>query len=140
MLVMVLGLSTAMSAGDKYAHDASVLPQAARTTIANNFKAGVSVVKIDKTLGHINEYEVVLTDGTEISFDNKGNWENVETSNSKSVPSGFIPDAVRKYVAKNQKGARIVGIERERDGYEVELSNGIDMKFNQAGQFLRYDD
>lgn len=137
---MVLGLTTAMSARDTYAHDASVLPQAARTTIANNFKAKVSVVKIDKTLGHIKEYEVVLTDGNEISFDNKGNWENVETSNTTSVPNGFVPEAIRKYVAKNQKGARIVGIERERNGYDVELSNGIDMKFNNAGQFLRYDD
>ena len=139
MLGLVLGVTAAASAKDTYAHDDSVLPEAARTTIANNFKSKVSVVKIDKDFGRISEYEVILTDGTEISFDRNGNWENVETNNSKAVPAGFIPKAVSEYVAKNQPGTRIVGIEKERSGYDVELSNGVDIKFNKDGKFIKYD-
>lgn len=139
MLGLLIGITAAASAKDTYAHDASVLPEAARTTIANNFKSKVSVVKIDKDFGRISEYEVTLTDGTEISFDSKGNWENVETNNAKSVPAGFIPKAISDYVAKNQPNTRIVGIDKERNGYEVELSNGVDIKFNKDGQFVRYD-
>lgn len=139
MLGLLIGITSAASAKDTYAHDASVLPEAARTTIANNFKSKVSVVKIDKDFGRISEYEVTLTDGTEISFDSKGNWENVETNNAKSVPAGFIPKAISDYVAKNQPNTRIVGIDKERNGYEVELSNGVDIKFNKDGQFVRYD-
>ena len=139
MLGLILGISAVASAKDTYAHDDSVLPQAARTTIANNFKAKVSVVKIDKDFGRISEYEVILTDGTEISFDLNGNWENVETNKSKAVPSGFIPKAISDYVAKNQPGTRIVGIDKERNGYEIELSNGVDIKFNKDGQFIKYD-
>jgi len=139
MLALMIGSVIGVSARDTYAHDASVLPEAAKTTIANNFKSKVSVVKIEKSLGRISEYDVVLTDGTEISFDSKGNWNEVETASSKSVPSSFIPAAIREFVAKNQSAAHVVGISKERNGYDVELSNGVDMKFNKAGEFVRYD-
>lgn len=139
ILVMVFAVTFGVSAGDTYAHDASVLPKAAQTVIRNNCKGKVSVVKIEKTLGYITEYEVVLTDGTEISFDRDGNWSDVETANSKSVPSGFVPTAISNFVKKNHAGTRIVGIEKERSGYEIELSNGIDIKFDKKGAFTRYD-
>ena len=140
MLAIVLGVVGAASARGTYVHDDSVLPEAARNTIANNCKAKVSIVKIEKMINKITKYEVILTDGTEISFDKNGNWENVETNINKSVPSAFIPEAIAAYIGKNHKDTRIVGIEKERKGYEVELSNGIDLKFDADGKFLRYDD
>ena len=130
----------AARAADEYAHDAAALPKAAREMIASNFKSAVSVVKIDKDFGRVSEYEVVLADGTEVSFDAAGNWENVEVAKSSEVPSAVVPKGVRAYVAANHKGQRVVGIEKERRGYDVELSNGIDMKFSRDGAFLRYDD
>lgn len=139
ILAMALGLSMSASARDTYARDASVLPEAAQVTLSKNFKAKVSVVKIEKTLGHVNEYDVVLTDGTEITFDRHGNWDNVETANTSSVPKALVPDAITQYVASAQPGTRVVGIDKERSGYDVELSNGLDLKFNRAGQFVRYD-
>jgi hypothetical protein len=42
-------------------------------------------------------------------------------------------------VKKTHSGTRIVGIERERNGFEVTLNNGIDMKFDKNGNFLKYD-
>lgn len=138
--VAVFGMAFGMQAKDTYAHDASVLPKAAQTTISNNFKSKVSLVKIDKDFGRISEYEVILGDGTEISFDRNGNWDNVEVNVDKSVPAGFIPKGVAAYVKKTYPGQRIVGIDKERNGYDVELSNGVDMKFDKAGNFLRYDD
>ena len=139
-LAVIFGIFLCASAKDTYAHDASVLPKAAQTTIANNFKAKVSLVKIDKDWGRVSEYEVILTDGSEISFDKDGNWENVEVNNSRSVPSAFVPAQVRKVVAGQQPGQRIVGVDRDRRGYDIELSNGIEMKFDKAGKFLGYDD
>lgn len=139
-MMAILGIAVMASAKDTYVHDASALPQAARTTIANNFKAKVSVVKIDKDFGRISDYEVILTDGTEITFDRHGNWDNVEVNNSREVPAAFIPRGISDYVSRNQRGARIVGIDRERNGYDVELSNGVEMKFDKAGKFRGYDD
>lgn len=140
ILIAVLGVSTAAMAKDTYARDASVLPKAAQTVLANNFKAKVNIVKIDKDLGHVKDYEVILTDGTEITFDNDGNWKDVEIGTNGSIPKAFIPQAISDYVKANQPGQKIVGIEKERSGYEVELSNGVDMKFDKAGKFVRYDD
>ena len=139
-LMIILAAALTASARDSYAHDASVLPQAAQNTIKNNFKAKVSVVKIEKTLGHIDEYDVSLSDGTEVSFDRDGNWDCIEISAASHVPDAFIPAGVKAYVSKNHKGARIVSLDKERGGYEVQLSDGLELKFDKNGSFKRYDD
>ncbi|MDE6300447.1 MAG: PepSY-like domain-containing protein [Muribaculaceae bacterium] len=128
-----------IQARDNYARDIKTLPAAAQAEIKNNFKAGVSVIKIDKDLGRISEYEVILTDGTEITYDSKGNWKDVEVAPNHEVPAVYVPAPVREYVKKSHKGTKIVGIEKERKGYEVTLSNGIDIKFSADGSFLKYD-
>ena len=138
LLAIVIGVFT-MSARDSYTHDVTVLPAAAQTIIKNNFKAEVSHIKIEKEWGRVSEYDVVLTDGAEITFDAAGNWKDVEVRRSASVPDSFVPGDVATYVKQNQKNARITGIEKRRSGYEVELSNGVDMKFNSDGKFLRYN-
>lgn len=61
-------------------------------------------------------------------------------NNTKSVPTSIIPTSIRTTVAKLQPKQRIVGIEKERRGYDVELSNGVEMKFDRDGKFMRYDD
>lgn len=138
-LMVVLGLSTTTLAADHYTHDVNVLPKAAQTILANNFKSEISVIKVDKDFGRISEYEVILNNGTEISFDRNGNWKNIEVSKNGTIPSKFIPSPISNYVKTNQSGAKIVGIDKERSGYEVELSNGVEMKFNKEGKFIRYD-
>ena len=138
--VLALGFGAVASPGDTYAHDASVLPQSAQSTISANFKSKVSVVKIEKDFGRVSEYEVTLSDGCEISFDRHGNWKNVEVNAAKSVPAAIVPQGIKDYVSSKHAGQRIVGIEKERNGYDIELSNGVDIKFNKEAQFVRYDD
>ena len=128
------------SARDNYSHDPAVLPMAAQTALKDNFKAKVSHIKIKKDFGRITEFDVVLTDGSEISFDSKGNWKDIEVARNASVPSAFVPSAITSYVKANQKNVKITGIEKKRSGYDVELSNGVEMKFNSEGKFQRYDD
>lgn len=139
IMALVAGILSA-SARDNYSHDENILPVAARTTIKNNFKASINHIKIDKEWGSIAEYEVVLNDGTEISFDKNGNWKDIEVKISSTVPSSLVPVSISNYVKQHQNKTRIVGIEKKRSGYDVELSNGVEMKFNTEGKFLRYDD
>lgn len=94
-LLLLGGAYAVVSAKDTYAHDASVLPEAARYVIGKNFKSKVSVVKIDKDFGRVSEYDVTLSDGTEITFDRQGNWKDVETNVNSSVPSAFYPPGRR---------------------------------------------
>lgn len=139
ILALTVGIFTA-SARDSYSRNVTDLPSAAQVVLKNSFKAKVSHIKIEKELGRVSEYDVVLTDGSEITFDKSGNWKEVEVRAAASVPDAFVPAAIRTYVKQNQKNTRIIGIEKKRNGYEVELSNGVEMKFDSAGKFLRYDD
>lgn len=131
--------SVAAYASDTYSRDAAVLPKTAQSTIADNFKAKVNLVKIDKELGRISEYDVTLTDGSEITFDREGNWKEIEVGRYSHVPSAFVPESVAKYVKSKHLGQRILGIERTRTGLEVELSNSVDIVFDKSGAFVRYD-
>lgn len=137
-LIAILGISSVSMASDKYSHDSSILPKGAQTTLSKNFKSKVSLIKIDKDFGRISEYEVIMNDGSEITFDKDGNWKEIEVGISKSVPTAFVPSGVASYIKSNQKGQKIVGIEKTKGGYEVELSGGLEMKFDKDGKFIRY--
>ncbi len=139
-LLAMLTVVFAASARDTYSRNVNDLPKGAQSTLAKNFKSKVSVIKIDKDFGRISEYDVVMSDGAEISFDRDGNWKDVEVSNNSAVPKGFIPTAIAQYVSRNYKNARIIGIDKDRNGYELELSTGLDLKFDKQGNFLRFDD
>ena len=141
LLTLMLAITFGGAAfADIYAHSDAVLPEAAKSVLKKNFKSAVSVVKIDKDFGRVSEYEVILKDGSEVSFDSKGNWKDVEVANDKSVPAAFVLQPIQQYVKTNHAGQKIVGIEKNHRDIEVTLSNGIEMKFDTAGKFLKYDD
>lgn len=139
MLAVIFGVLT-VSAGNNRTHEVSILPESAQEVLKQNFNASVSHIKIGKEFGQIRQYDVVLTDGSEIYFDKHGNWKEVEMSNSVSVPSDIIPNPIKTFVKANQKDAKVTSIEKKNYGYEVELSNGIDVRFTEKGKFIRYDD
>lgn len=139
ILVAVLCTAGVISARDAYLRDSNALPVAAQAVLKKNFKSKVSLIKVDKDFGRISEYEVILTDGSEVSFDRDGNWKSVEVRSDASVPKAFILAPISRYVQTHHKGTRIVGIERSANKYEVELSDGVDIEFALDGAFKRYD-
>lgn len=140
ILAVLLGATITMTARDTYSRNVADLPAAAQSIIKQNFKADVSIIKIDRGFSGISEYEVILNDGTEITFDKSGNWKDVEVARGKKVPDYFVPKAILDYIKQYNQGKKVIGIEKKRNGYDIELENGIDMKFDRAGKFLRYDD
>lgn len=138
-LAAALALGTAACTSETVSHDASQLPSKAQEFISQNFTSAISVVEKDKNLGKTSEYEVTLTDGSQIEFNSSGEWKSVDTPNNVPVPAGIVPTNIAQYVAQNHQGAYIVGIEKNKKGYEIELSNGMDMQFGPAGNFLNYD-
>lgn len=139
LIIAVIAVIFSASARDSYSHDITILPATARTMIKNNFKTDVNHIKIEKNFGRISEYDVVLTDGTEISFDHNGNWKDIEVGRNNTVPTALIPIPISSYVKQNHKNAKIIGIEKGRSGYEIELSNKVEIKFNADGKFIKYD-
>ena len=86
-----------------------------------------------------NDYTVYLEDGTKIEFDGSGKWESVK-SRAGSIPAGIVSAKIAGYIAEHYPSAGIEKIERKRYGYEVELTNDLDMKFSSNGKFIGLDD
>ena len=139
LLMVMAGSVIAVSAKDKVTRDSNVLPVQAKEIIKKNFKANVHHIEIEEKFMRGKEYEVVLNDGTQIDFDDKGNWTSVDCGNN-SVPDYFILKTIKNYVSKNYSGKKIVEVEKKSDKYEIQLSNDIELEFDRAGNFLRIDD
>ena len=118
---------------------ADKLPATAQTFIKEYFPGSdISYVKKDKELTKTT-YEVVLQDGTEIDFDSKGQWDKVDCKRA-AVPAKLIPDAIATYVQTNFPGQAIVKIDKELFGYEIELLNDLELKFDKNGRLVHIDD
>ena len=111
------------------------LPKAAKDFVAKYFP-GQNIIYAEKEYG---KYEARFNNGTEIEFDKKGNWDKVDCKTT-AVPAALIPEAIVQYVQANFAGAVITKIDKERYGYEIELSNDIDLKFNKQGALIGMDD
>ena len=117
---------------------AQTLPEAITTFLKQHFpNATITGVEPDQDHGGL-EYDVYLNDGTELDFDANNQWETIKCR-AKAVPATFIPKAIATYVKGNYQ-LPIVKIHKEHFGYEIELSNGLDLNFDHSGQFMGMDD
>ena len=79
ILVLALVAVQFAFAGDVITQDAKQLPLTARNFINQYFsKPHISHIKIESEILQTKKYEVLLTDRTEIDFDKKGNWLEVD--------------------------------------------------------------
>ena len=127
-LVLPFGVALALNANDKVISKGQ-LPAQAQSFLNEHFaNVKISYAKQDaEFLGHA--YEVVLSDGSKLEFSSKGNWEEVDCSYSK-VPEAIIPAPIVRFISENHPDASVLKIERDRRGYEVKLSNRIELGFN----------
>ena len=86
------------------------------------------------------EYEVVYTDRTEIEFRSDGQWESVGRKYSP-VPASIVPQPIQTFVSgSNYPGQFIRQIDRNAYTWEVELSNGLEIKFDNQFNVIDIDD
>ena len=137
-LVCLLSSATVCYADDMPIPPAQ-LPAAAQTFVQQNFP-GKTIAYAEKDAEFMKtRYEVSLNDGTQIDFDKNGNWDKVDC-HMVAVPAALVPAAIQQYVNATFAGTSVVKIDKERHGYDVELSNGVELKFNQQGACIGYDD
>ncbi len=138
LTAMLLTIGQA-SARNKVYNTAEHLPEAAKNMLATHFP-GIKMnhMKIDSDIIST-EYEVILNDGTEIDFNRNGEWTSVERGHI-SVPSSLIPKPIREYTAKRYLGQKIIDIDRDQKSYRIGLANGINLRFDPDGQFVRVED
>ena len=137
--VVFVGAVTLLQAANDHIIQFAQLPNSAKVFVNKFFKGKqVSYIKEDREIISTN-YELRLADGTEIDFDSKGNWTDVDGQH-QAIPVGLIPAAVLKTVSKQHPNDSIVKIERNRFGYEVKLLSGLEIQLNKQGAITGYDD
>ena len=118
----------------------SELPQKAQTFVKTHFsQSDVASVWKDTELLAVEDYTVVLNNGTEIEFYSNGDWKEVKARGTQ-IPAKIIPGSISQYVSQQFSGNNIKKISKKRYGYEVELTGGTDLEFDKNGKFLRIDD
>ena len=115
------------------------LPKKAQLFLTKHF-AGVEVLyaKAERDMGIVTSYDVVLDGNMKVEFNRSGEWTNVDCEHSK-VPNSILPQGVLDYVSTKFAKAYVVEIERGLMGYDVKLSNDLDLDFDKNGKFLRVD-
>lgn len=115
------------------------LPQKARNFIQTFFsKHTVSYAKMEKDFLE-KSYDVAFTNGEKIEFDKNGEWKEVSCKLT-IVPDAVVPKQIKSYLTEQFPQAKILKIERDAKGYEVELNNKLDIKFNTQFQVVEIDD
>ena len=116
----------------------NALPVKAQTLLNNHFN-GQKVMLATIESGIINRsYDVVLQNGTKLEFDKKGNLTEIDCKQGK-VPALLIPQAIRNYLKENYPAQAVKKIEMNKNEYEVELANGLDLTFNKHFQVIDID-
>lgn len=116
------------------------LPVPIQTFVQQNFP-GQTVTFAQKDLELTGwKYEVFLADGTHIDFDTDDMWDKIECPLTNPVPTALIPTPVAATIQANYPDAMITKIDKERNGFEVDLANGLELKFNKQGAIVEMDD
>ena len=128
--IVCFGLSTAMAQNNN---------PAITQFVEQHFpKATVQMVMPDE-----DDIDVVLNDYTKIEFKLNYEWKKVDCEHATkfiSVPATLVPEQITAYVNANFPNTIIKKLEKKFFGWEIELSNGLEVKFNNNFKVTKVDD
>ena len=136
---ILLGVWMLSSCDDAKKIDFGDLPSEARSFIENYFPSADILSIVQEKEDGRKEYQVKLSNGTDMEFDEDGEWTNIECYFSP-LPTGILPANVITKVEELHPEAYINGVEKELGGYVVEVTDagGIDwdMRFNAQFEYV----
>lgn len=140
ILILILSLISLGSFAQKEKKiELDELPQKAQAFLKKNFTKEKVHQILEETGERIGTgYKVVIKDKLKIKFDRKGDWKEID-GKRKSIPTDFIPDKIIKYIQRSFPNNSVVKIEREKRKFEVEITNGLELEFDQDGNFINID-
>ena len=89
------------------------------------------------------DIDVVLNDYTKIEFRRNNEWKKVDCEHSTTftaVPATLVPEQITAYVTTNFPNTIIKKLEKNFRSWEIELNNGLELKFNSNFKILEIDD
>ena len=109
------------------------LPPKAKEFLQENFNAQIGIVQVDK-----NNYEVYLSDGTELEFDMDGSWREIE---SKFNPLNFniLPPILADIIKNNYPNATMLELKKKINYYKIQLNNGLKIIIDFNGTILHQE-
>ncbi len=139
-LVLYAALAIAVSAS---ANDRPIrydqLPARAKNFIEAYFPThSFSFAKYDNSIGD-NNYDVFFSDGTQIEFNRRGEWRQIDCKRGSMIPTALFPSSIATYLSQNYPTQNIVEAERDNYHWELKLSNGIEFSFDRHGHIQWVD-
>ena len=130
--IVCFGLSTAM------AQNTNANPAITQFVTQYFPEAIIQMVMPDE-----DDIDVVLNDYTKIEFKLNNEWKKVDCEHATkfiSVPATLVPEQITAYVNANFPNTIIKKLEKKFFGWEIELSNGLEVKFNNNFKVTKVDD
>lgn len=138
-LLMSLAFFATIANADDRPIDYEQLPSAAKSFIEADFPMQ-SISYITKDMDLLDtSYNVHFANGLEIEFNSKGEWKEISCATSP-IDSKYIPRQIIDAVATRWPGEKFKKIERYKYGYEVELTNSLELKFDKMYRLTEVDD
>jgi len=122
--------------------DHASLPQIILDYITQNY-ANATIIEAE--IESNGNYEVSLSNGVELYFNSNGDFlmtgndynDDNDDNDSSNIDPASLPQIILDYITQNYPNTTITEAEIESNGgYEVSLSNGIELYFDQDGNFL----
>lgn len=135
----VAALFTARADNDERPITLDKLPAPAQQFLKAHFADLTFAYAVEEIGFFGNEYEVNYTDRTEVKFDSKGEWKKIERA-YEAVPDNLVPEKILSFVRQHQPSAKIKSIDRDSRDIEVELTSGVELKFDLQYNLIGYDD
>ena len=140
--VIVSALCAVFSVGMYAQTGTSNLPGSAQNFIDQHFSS-VTVEKVDENskwqIWEDDKYEVTLSNGIELDFDENGNIVEIDGQNNSAIPMAALPSNIASYLEANHANAQVVGWEKQDKEQEVELADGTEVEFDAQGNFRKLD-
>lgn len=93
------------------------------------------------------DYDVTLSDYTQIGFDGnlfgKLEWDEVDCRHASiytEVPAPLVPAEIANYVSRIHGTQSIMKISKDNRGWDIALSNGLEIEFDRRFNVVDFDD
>ncbi len=140
--VILSGIFALCSIGIFAQTNTNTLPSTAQDYIQQNFSsANVKEVKENSKwqIWEDEKFEVILSNGLELDFDENGNIIEIESQNDTVIPMSALPSKIVSYIEENYTDAQVIGWEKQKKEQEIELANGIELEFDAEANFRKID-
>ena len=118
------------------------LPEKAQEFL-NTYFEGVKVKKVIKTTDaytFVEEYDVYLSNKTQIEFDMVGAWNEITLKNKKvEMPRFIYPNRVVDTIDNQYADKKIVKVSNDGMEYEIKFKDGSEVTINALGKILEFE-